>query len=394
MSKLNSNNSKDSVVTIKHKGETYSEEDLDVIFQIVAENYVPTKKYIDDVDYNPSENLSEKELKDLNEWKIKIRASSWKSRQRSLRKQGKLHQDKIDTLNKLGMVWNPQNDIWEKQYLLYRKIGLCDEIENWVYEQRELYKSDTISRQDLYRLNAVNFPFEASVGEHFPFTYNSIYALQEKLRKKIRRIELKVINNPPKILTEKQKEIIKKEKQSKKRKQDQKPINSFYTKIYMINGGVESNLLKLSFQEITNLISQIESGKSIYDDAKKDYLDKVVKNRDLGYFTKSYVKDFYKELNVELDDKQKFYQISHFNTTKFDLKVRLYVCNILLNYYELIADNKLKNFKPLDFLITYYKKQKNITELLNLEKFINKYPLLFQLYNDKIDTILQKLKYY
>ena len=161
----------------------------------------------------------------------------------------------------------------------------------------------------------------------------------------------------------------------------------------MINDGVETNLLKLSFQEITNLISQIESGKSIYDDAKKDYLDKVVKNRDLGYFTKSYVKDFYKELSVELDVRQKFYQISHFNTAKFDLKVRLYVCNILLNYYELIAENKLKNFKPLDFLITYYKKQKNITELLNLEKFINKYPLLFQLYNDKIDTILQKLKY-
>jgi hypothetical protein len=204
---------------------------------------------------------------------------------------------------------------------------------------------------------------------------------------------LKVINNPPKILTEKQKEIIKKEKQSKKRKQDQKPINSFYTKIYMINGGVESNLLKLSFQEITNLISQIESGKSIYDDAKKDYLDKVVKNRDLGYFTKSYVKDFYKELNVELDVKQKFYQISHFNTTKFDLKVRLYVCNILLNYYELIADNKLKNFKPLDFLISYYKKQKNTEELLKLKEYINQYPLLIELYNDKIETILLKFKY-
>tara|TARA_B110000114_G_scaffold123481_1_gene129352 strand:- start:244 stop:1125 length:882 start_codon:yes stop_codon:yes gene_type:complete len=278
------------------------------------------------------------------------------------------------------------------RYLLYRKIGLCDEIENWVNAQRELYKSDTISNQDLYRLNAVNFPFEASVGEHFPFTYNSIYALQEKLRKKTRRIELKLINNPPKILTEKNKEIIKKEKQSKKRKQDHKPINSFYTKIYMINGRVESSLIKLSFQEIINLISQIESGKSIYDDAKKDYLDKVVKNRDLGYFTKSYVKDYYKELNVELDAHQKFFQISHFNTTKFDSKVRLYVCNILLNYYELIADNKLKKFKPLDYLISSYKKQKNISELLTLEKFINKYPLLFQLYNDKIKEIFLNLK--
>ena len=37
-----------------------------------------------------------------------------------------------------------------------------------------------------------------------------------------------------------------------------------------------------------------------------------------------------------------------------------------------------------------FKKQKNITELKSLLKFINKYPLLFELYNDKIEKVLLK----
>jgi hypothetical protein len=52
----------------------------------------------------------------------------------------------------------------------------------------------------------------------------------------------------------------------------------------------------------------------------------------------------------------------------------------------------MKKFKPLDFLISYFKKEKNLLELLSLEKFINKYPLLFQLYNDKMKNILLKIK--
>lgn len=395
MSKSNSNNLNDisdSVVTIKHKGKIYTKDDLDLIYDDVAENYVPINKHIDDVDYNPLEILSEKQLKDLNEWKIKIRASSWKSRQRSLRKQGKLDQDKIDTLNKLGMVWNPKEDEWEKQYLIYRKTGLCDEIEEWVIEQRQLFKSTKIYSENLYRLNAVNFPFKKVKGEHFGFTYNSISVLQEKMRKKVRRLELKLINNPPKKLTQKQKNIINKEKEVKKNKESNKSRNSFYTKLYMIKGRVERDLIKLNFIEIKNIIKQIECGKSVYYEANKEYLDNTIKNKVLGHFTKSIVKEFYSDLNIDMTAIEKFNQISIFNSTKVDLETRKYTCSILLKYFEQVADNKMKKFKPLDFLISYFKKEKNLLELLSLEKFINKYPLLFQLYNDKMKNILLKIK--
>ena len=95
-------------VTITYKGEIYSEEDLDVLREILSENYVPKNNHSDDIIFDPNEELSEEKLKEITNWKIKLKASSWKSNQRTLRKKGKLDQYKIDSLNKLGMVWNPK----------------------------------------------------------------------------------------------------------------------------------------------------------------------------------------------------------------------------------------------------------------------------------------------
>ena len=73
-----------------------------------------------------------------------MKASSWKSRQRGLRKKGKLKQHQIDSLNRLGMLWDPKESSWEKKYVIFKKNGLCDEIEEWVKEQRELYNNNKI----------------------------------------------------------------------------------------------------------------------------------------------------------------------------------------------------------------------------------------------------------
>jgi len=381
----------EDIVTISYKGEIYSEEDLDVLRNILCENYVPKNNHSADIIFDSKEELSDEKLKEITNWKIKLKASTWKSQQRTLRKKGKLDQYKIDSLNKLGMVWNPREDEWEKSYLMYRKTGLCDETESWVKEQRTLYSDNEIANDNLYRLEAVNFPFKPKKNEDFPFTFNTISVLQEKLRKKKRRIELKLINNPPKKLNEKQKEIIKKEKEIKNRRDLQKSTNSFYTKLHMINGRVERNLLKLNYPEIKNTIKQIEAGISIYYDAKKEYLDNAVKNKVLGHYTKSYVKTFYDDINIKIASNQKFNQISIFNSAKFDNEIRIYTCKILLNYFEPITDIKLKSFKPLGFLISHNKKEKNVDELLKLKKFINKYPLLFELYNDRIEKVLIKL---
>lgn len=60
-----------------------------------------------DINLNPLDGLTTDEL---SEWKIKIKASAWKSTQRNLMNKNKLNQYKIDSLNKLGMEWTPKSD--------------------------------------------------------------------------------------------------------------------------------------------------------------------------------------------------------------------------------------------------------------------------------------------
>ena len=383
--------SMDDEVFILHKGVRYTELDLDKIRDQLYENYIPKNNHENDINFNPRDSLTADELDELSEWKIKIKASSWKSRQRSLRKKNKLDQYKIDSLNKLGMVWDPKEDEWEKKYLVFRKNGFCDEIELWINEQRALNESNELSNENLYRLEAVDFPFNPSPDESFPFTLNSLDNLNEKLRKKKRRLELKLIKNPPKKLSSKQKKIIVSEKERKQQQQQQKPVNSFYTKLYMVNGKTNSKVQNLSFKEAKIVIKKIESGLSIYNRPTKEYLDNVVKNKTLGHFTKSFVKDFYDNLKPDLSKKERYDEISVFSEAHVNIETRIYACKTLLNYYEFIADKKMKTFKPLDCLISNYEKEKDVKELSQLKIYIEKYPMLFELYNYKINKILSKV---
>jgi hypothetical protein len=382
---------KDNSIEISHKGKKYCEEDLNDIRLKISENYVPNNNYENDVAFKPEKDLSQEDLNELSDWRIKINASVWKSRQRSLRKKNKLDQYKIDSLNKLGMVWNPKEDIWEKKYLIYRKRGFCDEMEIWIKDQRDLFSNNKISKENLHRLEAINFPFQANQKEEFPFTYNSLYELEEKLRKKKRKLELKLINNPPKNLTQDQRVIIKNEKQNKNHKEDHKPRNSFYTKLYMVNGKTNGNIQGLNFEDAKKVIKEIEKGISIYNKPTKEYLDDVVKKKSLGHFTKSFVKTFYDDLGLDLTKREKYKEISIFNDAHVNTETRIYACIIMLNYFKFIAERKMKTFMPLDYLISYYKKEKNADELILLKKYVTQYPLLFELYNHEIEQILIKL---
>ena len=78
-------------------------------------------------------------------------------------------------------------------------------------------------------------------------------------------------------------------------------------------------------------------------------------------------------------------------TTKFNSAVRVKACQIMLMHISSRNLNNSKSFKEINYLMSEYKKQKNITELKSLQKFINKYPLLFELYNDRIEKVLIKL---
>jgi hypothetical protein len=112
---------------ISHRGVKYYKKDLDNIYEKLNSNW-NVKKF-------DAFNLSGDTREELESLTIRMKASSWKSRQRSLRKKGKLDQYKIESLNRLGMVWNPKEDDWEKSYLKFRRRGLCYDLELWIKEQ-------------------------------------------------------------------------------------------------------------------------------------------------------------------------------------------------------------------------------------------------------------------
>jgi len=62
----------------------------------------------------------------------------------------------------------------------------------------------------------------------------------------------------------------------------------------------------------------------------------------------------------------------------------------MLKYLPSRNLNNSRSFKEINYLISAYKKEKNVTELLNLKDFIEQYPLLIELYFEKINKILVK----
>ena len=114
--------------------------------------------------------LTEAEKKEFKAWKMKQKASSWKSRQRKLRKEGKLEQYKIDALNRIGMIWDIENNEWEHYFNIFKNYGFCAIIEDWVKEQRDLYTQNILSNENLKRLEAVNFPSTLRKNEVYRIT--------------------------------------------------------------------------------------------------------------------------------------------------------------------------------------------------------------------------------
>ena len=72
-------------------------------------------------------------------------------------------------------------------------------------------------------------------------------------------------------------------------------------------------------------------------------------------------------------------------------KVRLKACQYMMKY---IPKMKLKKsgFKELNYMISHYKIEKNKTELNKLKDYIEKYPLLKELYWEKLISVMVKLK--
>ena len=68
--------------------------------------------------------------------------------------------------------------------------------------------------------------------------------------------------------------------------------------------------------------------------------------------------------------------------------VRIQACIYMLDfaYNRSLKETK---FKEIDFLISTYKKDKNMSELIKLKDYIEKYPLISELYLEKISSIIK-----
>ena len=387
-------------VYITYKGKKYNEKDLDLISEEVYKKKdllnQKVSNSIANQEINSKNSFNETELNEIRNLKKKMEANSWVSRQRSLRRKGKLEQYKIEMLNSLGMLWNPKKDPWEIMFSKFKKYSFIDDVEEWVFEQRELYKSGKITDENKSRLISVNFPFEAKSDEKYEFTTNTVWKLKEKLEKKIRRLELKLINNPPEKLTEKQKQIIerenkeikkkknhKKNKITEKEKKERKIINSLYQQKYIIANRIEKGIPKLSVEESKLLINKILNGANIYYNENKLFLDEVVNKKLLGHFTRSFVKKFYDDLQKHISKVEIYTQLNLFNSTKVKEEVRIYACKKMLDFIKFLTPKEIINLSSLNFLIRHYKKQKNYPELENLKTFLQKSPAIYELYKDK-----------
>ena len=68
---------------------------------------------------------------------------------------------------------------------MFKQEGLCDPIEDWVTEQRMLFRNKKMIQENIDRLNAVDFPFTKSDNEKFRLLEMQAYEMQEYLQKGI-----------------------------------------------------------------------------------------------------------------------------------------------------------------------------------------------------------------
>jgi hypothetical protein len=109
----------------------------------------------------------------------------WLSRQRGLFKEQNLTKDRIQLLEKIGMVWNPFDTQWKEYYDLakeyYNKNGnllipldyiLNNDIYlgNWIGTQRRNYKDKKLSKEKIKQLEKIGMiwdPFDAQWKEYY-----------------------------------------------------------------------------------------------------------------------------------------------------------------------------------------------------------------------------------
>lgn len=380
-------------LTFEFEGRNYNRDELknlyDEVSKIDPPNYIRNER----PDILNDEHLTNDEIEEVRKLKKGQEAKKWMSRIRSQRRKGKLDQYQIDSLNKLGMIWNPNSssgskDEWENNYISFKKHGLSYEIKDWVKEQRLLYHENEIPNENLYRLQAVNFPFESTKNEKYVLTRKTCWELREKLEKKIERHQVK--EEKKYEIYEKEKKLYATKKQEQRAKEHNKEVNGFYSRKYSYCD--PSSINKLNQDQALEDISNLNKGYSYESKRLKEFLEietKKFKNKNKN--VPHYINQFKSDIKIErLSDDEIYDELSNFNNNIIKTEIRKQACHYMLRY---TSSRSLKStkFKEVDYLISIYKKEKNITELVFLRDFFKKYPLLNELYSEKINTEIIKL---
>jgi len=409
---------------------TYSYNSLMVMFRETKKKYLKNyqltkkKRNLDINDFKfkyghrefEKSNLSENEIKNYFFSKHENKAKSWLSSNRRKRRQGKLTQNQIESLNEFGMMWNPNTDIWEKNFINYKSGFTIDilksmrskswsigaarlrkliELEEWEKNQKILFENGTLSKENLLRLKAINFPFKSSY-EQSAIPLSSLIALISRIRELNqfeaffgRTIEFLEDLVQPIILDEKEEkessQIRKKWEKQEKIKKDaalkilENKSNAYFLKY--IDNICKHKPLSWNQKNIVDL-----SGKKIFSDVKKkleqyEKLKQIIENTFL--FPRTKLNNLVYEsvyLNYEFND-----------------EIKKYAANkmiILLDDYLLKSGiiNYKKRFKPITYLMDIYKKENNMEGLLMLKKLIDNHEILNILYKQRLNKNLKRLK--
>ena len=382
-------------------------------------------------------NLSLEELKEFQYLKQKSKAKSWLSSQRTLRKKGKLKQNQIDRLNHLGMLWNPNIDEWEINYDNYRKEILVDVIlkmkfkeyglsdsklndlknqEVWIKKQRELFYKGKLEEENLKRLKAIDFPFEPTLDENHKITLYQLVRLVYRIKTlkeelvSSRKIFVNFYNLPIENKNIGSKVEITEVIVDKKR-EDRKQLElKRYEKILKENE-VSEQIAKVNAIEFLNsksteyFVEQIDrygkqkpltwNEKQNFKEAEKNLESLSSYQIDLYYSAYTSLSSFLTN-SYSYQSKIKGIYYSTYIKYEFCDEVKCYASEKMLNILNeklLVTGrfNKTKSFKPITFLLKYYKSNNLLVELVRLDKIIQRHQILSLIYANRIKKVWKSL---
>ena len=394
----------------------------------ITNNKVKPKSYsveinYDSIDFKKS-NLSDEEIEEYLISKKKAKAKSWLSSQRNLRKRGKLSSNHIKMLNELGMLWNPKEDEWEKNFSLFQKKEFVDilkgmrkkeiwvsekkldrviETENWVNEQRRLHLNNKLNKENLIRLEAINFPFKLAEDEKKDLKLSSLAKIVFRISELRRHLSIYGNKDFAKRFSIKEKTYV------------GTPIKITETLVQKTHNKEWEEYEKMSKRDDKYLVKAEKEHKLAEENAIKilktkptEYffkeIDKLAKKRGSNLwssFTRHNVN--YGYIGGYLNNSFHFPRTTINNVVfeaaygKFNYNndVKIYAAKKMLEILDkhLLKTGNLnhrKTFKPISYLLRYFQKEKNIQELVDLKEFIENHQILSLIYLDRINKIIQK----